>query len=175
MYKAKIVVFIVVMAQKTWLHTIKLALGESYIFSVEILDNGHALKIASSRKELTFHAIWLRDNSQDPETRSPTNGQRLISLNEIPENISIISASIKNNSLKVTFSPEQKTIFYEIDWLEKNSYENFKPTQKGWLSSIYKTWGSDLEVIPLEDFYDCLLYTSPSPRDMRRSRMPSSA
>ena len=23
--------------------------------------------------------------------------------------------------------------------------------------------------------YDCLLYTSPSPRDMRRSRMPSSA
>ena len=27
-----------------------------------------------------------------------------------------------------------------------------------------------------EDFlWDCLLYTSPSPRDMRRSRMPSSA
>ena len=25
------------------------------------------------------------------------------------------------------------------------------------------------------DDYDCLLYTSPSPRDMRRSRMPSSA
>ena len=25
------------------------------------------------------------------------------------------------------------------------------------------------------DFYTCLLYTSPSPRDMRRSRMPSSA
>ena len=24
-------------------------------------------------------------------------------------------------------------------------------------------------------YYDCLLYTSPSPRDMRRSRMPSSA
>ena len=24
-------------------------------------------------------------------------------------------------------------------------------------------------------FYSCLLYTSPSPRDMRRSRMPSSA
>ena len=26
-----------------------------------------------------------------------------------------------------------------------------------------------------EDFQACLLYTSPSPRDMRRSRMPSSA
>ena len=29
------------------------------------------------------------------------------------------------------------------------------------------------EVIDMDDF--CLLYTSPSPRDMRRSRMPSSA
>ena len=26
-----------------------------------------------------------------------------------------------------------------------------------------------------DHYYDCLLYTSPSPRDMRRSRMPSSA
>ena len=26
-----------------------------------------------------------------------------------------------------------------------------------------------------DEYKDCLLYTSPSPRDMRRSRMPSSA
>ena len=26
-----------------------------------------------------------------------------------------------------------------------------------------------------DEYYFCLLYTSPSPRDMRRSRMPSSA
>ena len=35
------------------------------------------------------------------------------------------------------------------------------------------------QVIPSEEIakehYACLLYTSPSPRDMRRSRMPSSA
>ena len=31
------------------------------------------------------------------------------------------------------------------------------------------------ESILKEDIFDCLLYTSPSPRDMRRSRMPSSA
>ena len=28
---------------------------------------------------------------------------------------------------------------------------------------------------PLERFYSCLLYTSPSPRDRQKSRMPSSA
>ena len=29
--------------------------------------------------------------------------------------------------------------------------------------------------VPVEEIDTCLLYTSPSPRDMRRSRMPSSA
>ena len=30
-------------------------------------------------------------------------------------------------------------------------------------------------VLPNGEFYDCLLYTSPSPRDRQKSRMPSSA
>ena len=34
-----------------------------------------------------FHAQWLRYNSLDPETRSPHNGQRLISLLDIPQDI----------------------------------------------------------------------------------------
>ena len=35
--------------------------------------------------------------------------------------------------------------------------------------------GRDVEWEPLVDFRRCLLYTSPSPRDRTRSRMPSSA
>ena len=36
--------------------------------------------------------------------------------------------------------------------------------------------GEDVELAELIGLlHDCLLYTSPSPRDMRRSRMPSSA
>ena len=34
---------------------------------------------------------------------------------------------------------------------------------------------TDAEYKVIEKVYTCLLYTSPSPRDMRRSRMPSSA
>ena len=52
-----------------------------------------------------------------------------------------------------------------------------------WDDTIYS---SSLDEIQTEDifisldenpgiFYDCLLYTSPSPRDRTRSRMPSSA
>ena len=32
-----------------------------------------------------------------------------------------------------------------------------------------------MESVKSSDFYSCLLYTSPSPRDVRSSRMPSSA
>ena len=48
-------------------------------------------------------------------------------------------------------------------------------------ASMYASFGSQVTVleghadlIPRED-RDCLLYTSPSPRDRTRSRMPSSA
>ena len=37
-----------------------------------------------------------------------------------------------------------------------------------YLQALFMGWLNSLKVI-------CLLYTSPSPRDMRRSRMPSSA
>ena len=42
------------------------------------------------------------------------------------------------------------------------------------LSEDYVTPESDTYE-SIESLDDCLLYTSPSPRDMRRSRMPSSA
>ena len=45
-------------------------------------------------------------------------------------------------------------------------------------SEIGSEWSSGLKNTPkriLRPFPSCLLYTSPSPRDMRRSRMPSSA
>ena len=50
-----------------------------------------------------------------------------------------------------------------------------------WCSSLArKGWGVHWQVpiyllAMFVDFCDCLLYTSPSPRDKRQSRMPSSA
>ena len=38
---------------------------------------------------------------------------------------------------------------------------------------LFKTWRVDL--IVLAGYMSCLLYTSPSPRDVEESRMPSSA
>ena len=44
------------------------------------------------------------------------------------------------------------------------------------LNRLPLSCGCQAEILAkLESFNPCLLYTSPSPRDMRRSRMPSSA
>ena len=38
-----------------------------------------------------------------------------------------------------------------------------------------ETYPKNIEQVHGGDIHSCLLYTSPSPRDMRRARMPSSA
>ena len=47
--------------------------------------------------------------------------------------------------------------------------------EKGWCADFGRTKYSD-GILPIDTYKkDCLLYTSPSPRDRTRSRMPSSA
>ena len=54
-------------------------------------------------------------------------------------------------------------------------------SKNGWGPMISNSWGwfwmelPALVVMPIVSIYNCLLYTSPSPRDQRGSRMPSSA
>ncbi len=73
--------------------------------------------------EARFHAIWLRDNALDPETRAPGNGQRLITIGDIPSDISVSAAEISNCDLTVTFQPEGKTVTFPADWLAAHSYD----------------------------------------------------
>ena len=42
-------------------------------------------------------------------------------------------------------------------------------------ATIYNSTDEKLQTWNGEEWMDCLLYTSPSPRDKRQSRMPSSA
>ncbi len=52
---------------------------------VEILDGGRAIRLSlEGGGRLRFHAIWLRDNAWDAATRAPGNGQRLITIADIP-------------------------------------------------------------------------------------------
>ena len=52
-----------------------------------------------------------------------------------------------------------------------NEWLHHLEINKNYSEHTFQSYGRDLK----EYLKYCLLYTSPSPRDMRRSRMPSSA
>ena len=70
---------------------------------------------------------------------------------------------------------EQTLSIIKPDAVERNLQDEIKQEflNKGF--QIKKEKKIHISKQEAERFYNCLLYTSPSPRDMRRSRMPSSA
>ena len=55
-----------------------------------------------------------------------------------------------------------------MDTINKKEIEKFSKMAAEW-------WDPSGKFKPLHKFNPCLLYTSPSPRDVEESRMPSSA
>jgi len=87
-----------------------------------------------------FHAIWLRDNALDPETRAPGNGQRLITIGDIPTDISVSAAEIVNGDLSVTFQPENKTVTFPSGWLADHTYDRAVEQETGRVAPGITTW-----------------------------------
>ena len=121
---------------------------------VEVSKRGEIVTLTlNGQAPVRFHAVWLRDNAHDKETRSPTNGQRLIALRDIPAGISISDVQINGRTLRVTFKPEDKTVEYDIDWLVAHRYDTNLAKQTGWTSPGVETWSSQLEAkLPTADF-----------------------
>ena len=90
--------------------------------SVTVEPDGTVVQLCSGNEIMRFHAIWLRDNAQDDETRDQINGQRLIALKEIPSETWVSDARVDADSLVITFKPENKVIRYDFDWLMPVSY-----------------------------------------------------
>ena len=80
-------------------------------------------------------------------------------------------------------SRENQHYQYTIGMIDKGEWDNYKRSFKTLFKSEYhlKLWSfmkntfNDSFVEVVEELIDCLLYTSPSPRDRQKSRMPSSA
>ena len=95
---------------------------------------------------------------------------------------SITLPSVKNNqaaseAARIYYSPEYQTkLQKEIHRLKKTLFPDAAESRK---PSVSKTApGQKYLLMPDERIYvfiSCLLYTSPSPRDLSTSRMPSSA
>ncbi len=122
--------------------------------SCEIIDNGRVLRLDLSGCVMRFHAVWLRDNAWDGETRSPGNGQRLITINSLPADVRIAAAEVDAGTLRATFTPEGKTISYDLHWLEQHAYDR-QPANRdaGWTAPTIETWDKGLTPrLPRADF-----------------------
>ena len=106
---------------------------------------------------MRFHAIWLRDNCRDDETRDKGNGQRLIALRDIPADTKISAATIAGDEILVTFQPENKEVAFDIDWLVRHAYDhqsspsNAKPILPTGVESWDANLGSGVPIAALPD------------------------
>ncbi len=123
------------------------------MYDVELSDDRQILTlIADFGARTRFHAIWLRDNAWDDQTRSAGNGQRLIALRDIPVDLSIESARITDSKLSILFQPEAKSVDYQLDWLIEHAYDSEHGQAVGWLSPETETWDSGLmSAVPVTD------------------------
>jgi [2-(trimethylamino)ethyl]phosphonate dioxygenase len=118
-----------------------------------LLDDGATLAIELEGQPRRFHAIWLRDNAQDETTRSPSNGQRLITLLDIPEGIRISEARWEGTSLRICFQPESRWISYDRDWLAAHGYDKPPPAAIGWTDEALVRWDSTAAAgVPVESY-----------------------
>lgn len=87
-----------------------------------------------------FHALWLRDNALDDKTRSASNGQRLITILDIPRDTRIGQAAVSGGDLVVGFLPENKTVRFPGAWLRAHAYDRPAPAAPGWVAEGVRTW-----------------------------------
>ena len=123
---------------------------------IKLSEGGREIAIApaSSASAIKFHAIWLRDNARDDQTRSPVNGQRLIALRDIPADLHIDQAVFADGKLRLNFQPENKSVEYELEWLMAHAYDEVKSRSAGWLEPGIETWDSALmNAVPVADFH----------------------
>lgn len=122
--------------------------------SVSIDPSGRFLTLSTASGARRFHAVWLRDNAQDADTRAPGNGQRLITLRDIPQDTRIAEAGIApDGRLTVRFAPGDKRVSFDPAWLEARAYDRAPPSARGWLPPEVQTWDAALmSDVPCGDF-----------------------
>lgn len=120
----------------------------------ELSEDGQILTIHSdSGPSRRFHAVWLRDNAPDPETRQPGNGQRLITLRDIPETVRVSGLARHGSVLTLTFAPENKTVSFDLEWLRAHAYDRPSTRLPGWRPDHVELWDSRLaDSVPAAEF-----------------------
>ena len=115
------------------------------IQAVSIADNGGSLNCHLSDGHITrFHSIWLRDNSNDDATKSSGNGQRLITIQDIPETVMICSARLADNRIIIRFNDRDLDVAFDPAWLMSHCYDKDRSKRSCWFADWVETWDGRL-------------------------------
>ena len=117
-------------------------------------------------------AVWkhgVKDNSPWNKDNATTNGQTIIDLFHNPIGGCISPLGYEFNSATITKASDFHGHYSMFGDIHLKQY--FSDNTKAYCSSLIEQSFAEGD----GQFHGCLLYTSPSPRDRQRSRMPSSA
>jgi len=128
----------------------------SFFKSVKVINSGKAILLSPKcGAPLRYHSTWLRDNALDDKTRNKKNGQRLITISDIPVKTYIKSASLdkKGKEITINFLPKKKQVKFSTNWLKDNAYDNKQAGSKIWINPDLKIWSKNsLKRIPIINY-----------------------
>jgi gamma-butyrobetaine dioxygenase len=109
-----------------------------------LVEGGRGLRLAfADGRAARFHALWLRDNALDAETRDPRNGQRLITVLDIPADTRVASAAVSpEGDLRLRFEPEGKETSYPAEFLAERAHDGIESGPRGWTGPEVERWDS---------------------------------
>lgn len=108
---------------------------------ITLLNGGRAIALTDKAgKRRRFHALWLRDNARDDATRSPGNGQKLLSVADIPADIAVTDGRVEAGRLILSFTPTGERLSFDMDWLFRHAYDRAPETDAGWLGADTSLW-----------------------------------
>jgi len=122
---------------------------------VQLSSDNQVLTLTTPSGTHRFHGVWLRHNALDADTRDPGNGQRLITLADLPDNCALATAEATENTVTVTFAADNKTVTFPLAWLLANAYDRPQDTTPGHLPPHAETWGKVLnDAVPTGHYPD---------------------
>ena len=118
-------------------------------FAIE--DAGNVLCLKGDDGPMRFHAIWLRDNALDSATRDPGNGQRLITMADLPADPRLSSVQAVGGQVECSFAPDGRTVRFPVAWLKAHRYDRPDPRR---LPEGLQSWDAALAPVPAADLGD---------------------
>jgi gamma-butyrobetaine dioxygenase len=70
-----------------------------------------------------FPAVWLRDNCPCHQCTDPGSGQRLTDILDIHNDVSVVSASLLDDSVLVTYGPDGHQSQFSLGWLKEHALD----------------------------------------------------